>query len=87
MERLFIYSDIPYFCSTKLLQPLFFKRKLNKPAMTKEQERRRRWIFQVFELIHIDRADFEKRLGKKGIQELIDELLDELYLLIHQNNE
>ena len=55
--------------------------------MTKEQERRRRWIFQVFELIHIDRADFEKRLGKKGIQELIDELLDELYLLIHQNNE
>ena len=33
--------------------------------MTKEQERRRRWIFQVFELIHIDRADFENGSVKK----------------------
>ena len=55
--------------------------------MTEEQERRRRWIFQVFDLINFDRVDFEKRLGKKGTQELIDELLDELYRLIHINDE
>ena len=55
--------------------------------MTEEQERRRRWIFQVFDLINFDRADFEKRLGKKGTQELIDELLDEPYRLIRIHDE
>ena len=53
--------------------------------MTEEQERRRRWIFQVLDLINIEREDFNKRLTKKGTQELIDELLDELYSLIHTN--
>lgn len=55
--------------------------------MTEEQESRKRWIFQVFDLINLERADFEKRLGRKGTQDLIDELLDELYSLIHTNNE
>ena len=55
--------------------------------MTEEQERRRRWIFQVLDLINLERTDFEKRLGTKGTQHLIDELLDELFILIHLDNE
>ncbi len=41
------------------------------------------WIYQVLDLINIDRVDFELRLGKKGTEIFIDELLDELYELLH----
>ena len=83
---MFLNSITSNFALLKSITPLFTKRKQNKLAMTEEQERRRRWIFQVFDLINFDRDDFEKRLGKKGTQELIDELLDELYTLIHTND-
>jgi hypothetical protein len=45
--------------------------------MTNEQRQRIRWIFQVLDLINLERTSFEKRLGIRGTQELIDELLDE----------
>ena len=54
--------------------------------MTEEQEMRQRWIFQVLDLINLEKPDFERRLGKKGTEELIDELLEELYILIHYRN-
>ncbi len=30
--------------------------------MTEQQERRKRWIFQVLDLINLETADFEKRI-------------------------
>ncbi len=80
------YENKGYFCVIKFSKQLFeYRENKTKLTMTEEQERRRRWIFQVLDLINIEREDFDKRLTKKGTQELIDELLDELYSLIHTN--
>ena len=50
-----------------------------------QQEKRLRiaWIKQVLQLINLERHDFEKRLGKKGTEELIDYLLDEYHQLLN----
>ena len=50
-----------------------------------QQEKLQRiaWIKQVLQLINLERNDFEKRLGKRGTQELIDTLLDEFHHLLN----